>query len=669
MERSSIAWDLIDPVWFVALLVTLAVPFAAVGVVFAGVFQRCKDRIGPIYAADLLGGAAGALAFIPMLELVPAPDVVFVVAALAALTALLCWWSDRWNRGAGLAGALAVALVVAAIVAGLHGGLFRVKYAAGYSEVNVTYTKWTPLTRLAIHEDQRGIYMLLDNTSASEIILTEARRKEKAQELARSLVYRLVPPPARIAILAASAGPEVASAQEYGHSGIDAIDIAAQIGDIVATRFAPSPVNPYTNGDTHRIWADGRAAILHAKEPYDIIQMVHANLHSAAGLLAQAWSPNLLQTVEAFDTYFDHLSPDGTISFAAGPGTRAFVRSAAEALKRRGVADPEHYLAYIEGNNSLLLVKKRPWTRPERDEMVSILRTYPGDQSLVLDPIAPSPGAWAAFWDLAPMTDDRPYFESPLQAWDSLGNMALRDVGLGRPDAGAVDIIYRSIAIQAFFLLGSGIVLGVVPLLRRGPTGLVGMRGVGWGLLYASGLGYGYLAIETVLVHELILFIGHPTYAITVVVFTMLLFSGLGSLWVGGRPTHSLTRLLGTALVAVLVLAAIQAFVVPSVLYATGLGWPLGVRLAVTGLALAPLGFAMGMPFPLALRILRPEAAAMVPWAWAFNGWTSVLASLGTVVVSRIFGYEAAFALALVAYGVALVASRRLDRIGTGVLT
>ena len=72
----------------------------------------------------------------------------------------------------------------------------------------------------------------------------------------------------------------------------------------------------------------------------------------------------------------------------------------------------------------------------------------------------------------------------------------------------------------------------------------------------------------------------------------------------------------------------------------------------------------MGMPFPLALRILREEAAVMVPWAWAFNGYTSVVASLGTMVVSRIWGYQAAFGLALAAYGISLLVSGQLSRIG-----
>ncbi len=662
MERSAIAWDLLDPVWFLALLTALVVPFTLVGIVFAGVFQRCKEDIGTIYAADLVGGAAGALAFLPLLAWVPAPDAVFVVAALAALAAVAIARGPRLRATAG--GIAAGAMVLAGIASGA-GGVLQVRYAAGYSEVNVRWTRWTPLTRIAVHEDERGTYMLLDNTSASEVILTEARRKEKSKELARSLVYRLHEAPARVAILAASAGPEVACAQAYGYTDIDAIDIASQIGDAVATRFPPSAFNPYTSGNTRRVWSDGRAAILHAREPYDIIQMVHANLHSAAGLLAQAWSPNLLQTVEAFDTYLDHLSDDGTISFAAGTGTRVFVRAASEALRRRGVGDPAAHLFFETGNNDLLLVKKRPWTAQESAKVQRLLQTYPGAKKVVLDPVRPDRGKWRELNQIGLMTDDRPFLESPADVWKSLRGMFLRYLGLASDAVQPIDILYRSLGLQAVFLAVSGLVLGVAPLLRAGVSGLTGMRGVGWGLLYAAGLGYGYLAVETVLVHELILFVGHPTYAITVVIFTMLLCSGLGSAWVGSRPADRLPSLLRAALIATLLLGALQGFVTPHLLVQTGLGWPVAVRVAVTALAIAPLGVVMGMPFPLALRILRPEAAAMVPWAWAFNGWTSVVASLGTVVVSRAFGYQAAFGVALAAYAVALAVSGRLRHIGS----
>lgn len=669
-ERSSIAWNLIDPLWSTALLPVLAIPFTVVGLAFAGTFQRRKEDIGLIYGADLIGGAFGALMFIPLLSVLPAPDVVWIVVLSGGLSAAALWASTT-NPSLALAGLiLATAGVVPTFLAGAGSEVLQIRYAAGYAEQNIGFTTWTPLTRIAIHTDEkRGPYMVLDNTSASRVITTPEARQDMAREAGRGLVYRLHQPPARIAILAASAGPEVASAQHYGHSNIDAIDIAAEIGEVVATHWPDSPVNPYLQPDTRRVWSDGRAAILHAKEPYDIIQMVHANLHSSAGLLATAWSPNLLETVEAFHTYFDRLTDDGTLCFAASGLTRTYARSAAQALRERGVEKPGDHFVFIGGNQTFMLIKKRPWTPEETVRVRQLVgqTKYWGNQHVESDPLDRDMGIRRKlFRNDSVMTDNRPYIESPAEWVDSMVRVFERMMGDGSIKARPIDVVYNTLVLQTLFVLVAGSLLVLGPLLRRGPTGLLDVRGVGWGLLYVCGLGYGYLAVETVLIHELVLFVGHPTYAITVVIFSMLLFSGLGSIWVGRMEgdREVLTRRLQLVLGGVLVLGLVQAFVIPWLLWQFALGLPMALRIFMTGAALAPLGYLMGMPFPLALRILRPEAAGLVPWAWAFNGWTSVLASLGTVFFSRLLGYHQAFGVALLAYVLALVLAGKLGGIG-----
>jgi len=665
-ERSSISWDLVDPFWFSVLLPVLCAPFVVAGLAFAGTFQRRKEHIGLIYGADLIGGAAAALAFVPLLYTLPGPDTAFVVAAMCSLAAIVLFKTMGETAGLRLAIVIGVAstLAVGASASGFE--ILKVKFAAGYSEENVTYTRWTPLTRLALHEDERGVYMLLDNSSASEVILDRQRRARKALEPNRSLVYRLHDPEgARVAILAASAGPEVAVAQSLGYRDIHAIDIAPEIGDVIAEKYPNSDVNPFIVGDTKRVTMDGRAAILHATEPYDIIQMVHANLHSSAGLLSAAWSPNLLETREAFLTYFDRLSDDGTLSFARGPRTHEIARAAVAALKEMGVEKPAANVMMIRGNATVMLIKKRPFTKAERDKVAAWLKTRP-TQYIDLDPVNPDPKSVRRNLFNGPiMTDDRPYLDDP----SKISSMMFEAVGrifVGSDEEVApMAIIYHTLVLQIAFTAACGLLLVGVPLLRREPTGLNALTGVGAGLLYVSCLGYGYLAVETVLIHELVLFVGHPTYAITVVILAMLLLSGIGSMLVQGLDESKLMTYLRGALTIVLLLGAVQAWVIPDLLHNYAFGLPLFVRSALTFVVLAPLGFFMGMPFPLALRILHPSAAGIVPWAWALNGWMSVVASLATVLVSRVWGYSFAFTIALVAYALALALAGQLSKIRT----
>ncbi|MCB9794874.1 MAG: hypothetical protein H6741_19385 [Alphaproteobacteria bacterium] len=661
-ERSSLSWDLVNTGWFTALLPLLTLPFTLAGLAFAGAFQRFKEHIGRLYAADLIGGALGALAFLPLLAIWPAPDAVLAVVAACAGAGLGLARAAGDRLGALLSGLALAAAALGLGVSATGTELLHVRAAAGFSEENVTYAEWTPLTRLAVHEDGQATTLLLDNTSASEVILTRRARARKAREANRSVVYRLHDPPARVAILAASAGPEVAVAQHYGYQDIDAIDIAAA-PELVWRRWPDAAANPFRQPGVRRVVADGRAAILHAEQRYDIIQMVHANLHSSAGLLANAWSPSLIETREAFGTYLDQLEPEGTLSFGRGSSTRHLLRSALAALEARGVAEPQRQVAYVEGSATIMLIKRRPFTAEEVQKLEGILATYPR-QSLAWDPTTADRDAPRRITrNAALITDDRPYIDTPEQARAGLVE-GLRRLTGGSDQVGPIALIHHTLAIQGVFVLLAGALLLGVPLATRSRAGLAEVGGVAPGLLYVAGLGYGYLAVETVLIHELVLFVGHPTYAITAVLLTMLLCSGLGSAWVQRREASSLEGTLKWTLGAVLVLGAVQAFLVPPALTATALGLPMAARVALTAALLAPLGFVMGTPFPLAMRILRPEAAGLVPWAWAINGWTSVLASLGTVLLSRLWGYSLASAVALAAYALALACAGRLSRIG-----
>ena len=663
-ETAGIKDQLLRPGWFAALLPVLALPFAFAGLAFAGSFQRMKEHIGYIYAADLIGGAIGALIFVPLLGALAGPDAVFVVLALSAAGALLMMRADRTGKWVAAA-SLGLALLLS--VAGGFGELLKIKNTAGFSEDRVVYTRWTALTRLAVFETHtRGeklegaqVLVLLDNASASEIPMTVEDRERLALQETRSIVYRLHSPDARVAILAASAGPEVSAAQSLGFSKIDAIDIASEIFDIVAERYPESPVNPYLQPGVRRVHMDGRAAILQAKEPYDIIQMVHANLWSAAGLLANTWSPALLETQEAFGTYLDHLSPDGTISFGRGTDTELLVKAALRAVWDRGVKKPWQAIAYVQGKSHVMLMKQRPWTAAELEQLRTALKVYPGTPArLVWDPLLEDPPPnWDKYSKGQVMRDDRPYVDTFRSVQGALN--AVREGKAETPLAA----LYRSMLVQVAFVFSAGFIFVIIPYLLKGRQELRELHGGGWALLYVACLGYGYLAVETTLVHELVLFVGHPTYAITVVVLTMLLSSGLGSAWVERWPQAQIAGRLRAALVGVLILGALAAWVLPPWMQRELLGLELELRLGITFLLLFPLGFLMGVPFPAAVRLLPTQAAGLVPWCWALNGWMSVVASMGTVLVARLWGYTAAYEVALGAYVGALAVGFMLGRV------
>jgi len=651
-ERSGIVDNLVDPWWFAALLPVLAAPFTAAGLILAGVFQRRRRDIGTLYAFDLAGGALAAVLFLPLLGAMAGPDLVFlVILALAIAAALLS--SGRTRMASGALG-LVVLLLTGISFAG---EVLQVRFAAGYSEDSITSSVWTPVARVSIAELERGHYITLDNSSASRIPRNEKDVRILDSHLNRSLVYRMHEPGARVAIMAASAGPEVAVALSHGHSQIDAIDIAGGIHELILETYPNETHNPYLSPDVNFMALDGRAGIASATEPYDIIQMVHANLWSSAGLLSNAWSPALLETREAFGTYLDHLSPDGTLSFGRGSKTERIAVSAAAALRERGVKRPHKHMALVEGRATVLLVKPRPWTQVERDKLIIEMREADPKARLVRDPTQAPPGPLKG----RILTDDRPYLDDATLLRNSLKDLFSTQTSGG--EEAPLTALYQSIAVQVAFVLLAGLAFVLIPLLRRGPSELNGVQGIGWGLAYACTLGYGYLSVETVLLHELALFVGHPTYAVTAVILAMLASSGVGSYLAGKVPEDTLLKALRIALGTGLIFGVIQGWIIPPLLEDLAMTWSLTARFCITVLVLLPLGFVLGMPFPLGLRLLRPEAGGIVPWAWALNGWMSVAASLITVILARMYGYHLALGVALGVYALGLLLAGRLPHI------
>lgn len=156
--------------------------------------------------------------------------------------------------------------------------------------------------------------------------------------------------------------------------------------------------------------------------------------------------------------------------------------------------------------------------------------------------------------------------------------------------------------------------------------------------------------VEIVLIQRFGLLLGYPVYSLSVVLFTMLATSGLGSLLAGrGSPVSLLPRVLGVLAAALLLYAAGLPW-----LHDALLGTETAVRILVVAAAVAPLGLLMGMPFPTALRWAGTEAGGLVPWAWAVNGGASVFGSALAVLVSMTWGFTATLLAGALAYGAAL---------------
>jgi hypothetical protein len=316
-----------------------------------------------------------------------------------------------------------------------------------------------------------------------------------------------------------------------------------------------------------------------------------------------------------------------------------------EALERRGVARPAEQVMVVAAKNGELvsiLVKARPFS-PEEVRRTGQWATRNPYLTLAAAPgFAPAkPNLYQSFlalpgplerarvlarypYDVRPVTDDRPFFFRT-SFWRHLRTDLSPDPGPPALEIGLLTLLLVCVAASVAF------VLWPLRALRRG-----GARGALRPGLYFSAIGLGYMAIELALIQKFGLLLGHPNYALSVVLALLLLATGVGALHsraivrgLGGTVRH-----VGYALAAVLLLELLLVF--PRLH-----GWivlPLGVRILVVLGLVAPLGLLLGVYFPTGLERLKVTAPAFTPWAWGLNGMASVVAPVLSVALSVTFG-------------------------------
>jgi len=447
-------------------------------------------------------------------------------------------------------------------------------------------------------------------------------------------------------------------------------------------RFADYAFHLYQIPEVHLHVSDGRSFVRNSQDKYDVVQMTLVDTWASTAAGAFALSENNLYTVEAFREYFQHLKPDGMIAitrweFARPREALRVVSQAMEALHELGVMDTTQNFIVVangelakDGEPVLVLAKKTPFTMEEQQAVLNHIdgkdghganlglhvlympatgdqlgMAHPAFASLILGQ-DPQQFSESYPYNVSPVTDNAPFFFftlKPEQVFRGTDRGGIDwKVNLGIAILGVVLIV--SIAAVLLFLV---LPLALSPETRSGRS----LR-----VLYFVAVGLGYIMVEIAFIQRFVLFLGYPTYALTVVVFLMLLSSGAGSLisrrWFG-EPTR-----VGAALGFIVVALAIYVFALPHLLEATiGLSFP--AKLAMSGLLLIPLGFAMGMPFPSGLRALSTVSSqakhGAVEWAWAMNAASSVLGSVLAIVIAVQFGLTVTLTCGAAAYAIAIL--------------
>ncbi|MGA7929559.1 MAG: hypothetical protein WCA20_26595 [Candidatus Sulfotelmatobacter sp.] len=667
-----------------AIYVAAALPFFLTGVQFAVIFARETRHISRLYGADLGGGALACLALVPFLNWLGGPNTI-LVASVALTAAALVWTASRIGRRVAFA-LLAGFLML--IAANFSDRLIDVVYAKGVfrDPAWVEFARWNALSRVEVDRVGPATKAIVIDADASTFIMncdlahwhdTDWEDDLMSQPPALANVLR---PRGEFAIIGPGGGVDVLRAVANGSPSVTGIEINPIIADtIMRGRYAAYSQHLYQHPHVHILVTDGRSYLRSTPQQFDVVQMTLVDTWASTAAGAFALSENNLYTVEAFREYFEHLKPDGMIAitrweFRHPREALRVVSVAIEALHNLGVTEPARHFIVASGGPLdedgipvVVLAKKSAFTTEEESAVRAHFEEYDELDPLYL-PSSPAKNPFADLiasndpyrfaqsyaYNVSPVTDNAPFFFFTLKPGQILGQRGQRHSVDWKVNLGVLVLVL-------VLVISLAAVLGFLVL----PLAIKSGRQSPLPLLYFVAVGLGYILVEIAFIQRFVLFLGHPTYALTVVIFLLMLASGAGSLF--SRRWLPRTEMAWMPITLVIAALLVDVFFLPNWLEAwMGLG--LYSRIVVSGLLLAPLGFVMGMPFPTGLRALAARRVLDVPggvtgknednaveWAWAMNAAASVLGSVLAMVIAIQFGLNVTLACGVAAYLLALV--------------
>ena len=684
----SFGSTLLTTLWVTITCSLLVTPFYFSGVCVCIALTKFPLRVSQLYAADLLGAASGCVLLIYVLRVTDAPTAVALVATLGSLAGAV-FAAD--GRLPGLRrGAVALSLIFAAVVilnsflVGKQSSLLRVTWAKGQAQARPLFEEWNSFSRIAVegnpgvatgvitegisetyHGSRQMKQLPLKVDADAETTLTAFSGSFHGLDYLKFDVKNLVHyirPNANVLIIGAGGGRDVLSALLFGQKTVRAIEINQAILRTVNGRFGDFTGHLDSNPKVTFVNDEARSYIARTDEHFDIIEGSFIDTWAASSAGALTLSENSLYTVEAWKLFLDRLSPDGVLSFSrwyapALPAEAYRLTSlAAAALRAHGVDDPSSHillagnLRHDLGRDQIgavtILVSNSPVSSAELEQFESVSRQM--QFQVILSPryalntlfselaTGQDPSTIGALLGLklsAP-TDDSPFFFQMKPLRNSFRTTLTDNSGHFRSYLQSGERVAGLLLIVTFLTL----LFVLLPLFRKTQNETLS-RSVPY-LVFFAAIGFGFMLIEISQMQRLIILLGHPVYALSVVLFTLLLAGGLGSLTTRTVGSSDRSAIIRMSVLVLLLLAF--GFVTPRASSAFSSS-PTPVRVAVAVGILFPLGFFMGMAFPLGLRRAEGDFDALMPAFWGINGATSICGSVLAVVISMNSGISSSF--------------------------
>jgi spermidine synthase len=669
----------------------LYVSFLPIGVAVAALFSRRPEHINRLYFSDLAGAALACLIVVPLMAWVGPVSAVAAVAVVLLVVAFRLLEGDHRLARIAVAGATAVMAVVA--VRPSLAPTIRTEETKQLRTDHVAASRWSALFRVDAVRFPDNVVLYHDGLWGSAIWPWDGDPASLAHfdHEDRSIPFAaLGAPPERLLIIGAAGGHEIQAAIHFGARRIDAVELNPATAGLLRGPFADYAGHLTRYPGVHYVVGDGRRYLAESHNRYDMIWFVAPDSYAASNAASSGafvLSESYLYTQEMLEESLEHLAPAGMVVMQFGEKdydrapnrTTRLVSTAWKAYQAEGISDVADHVAVVTTSSSgilfggsMTMMKATPFTSDELDRIaarqaevagmtVRYLPGRPGDDPSrpVNTVITGGPSALASYpYDVGPITDDRPFFWHFTPYSDvlpELGRTASSiDMEVGIGERVLVLLLGVAVAMAAVFLLLPFVLVRRTwrALPDKGTTAPI------FGLL-----GLAFIAFEITLIQRFSLFLGYPTYSLTVTLMAILLFTGIGAL-VSPRWHDRARLLLGWLAVAIVALGSFYALLAPRLVDAL-LAWPTLAKAAVVVVLCAPLGFCLGMFMPLAITLVATDeehSSEYVAWGWAINGFFSVIGSTLTTIVSMSYGFRAVLLSAVALYLVVIVLLRRLVR-------
>lgn len=683
----------------------VSTPFFFAGLAIAIALREAGTEVGRLYFFDLVGAGLGCLLAVLAIDALGTPRVLGGMVLLFAAAGLVV--AERRSPltvlllGLSATGAAAALLPTPASLAFLPS---RDKLIAPWLEEGVThYSRWGALFRTDLvggreEEARRGGYRdhgispgfrgaspafrLIFHDGTAGALLYRVTGSPGEFEMFRHHVmtspYLMLDRP-EVLIVGVGGGADVVNALENGATRVVGAELDPLTVDLITREHADYTNHIFERPDVEIRVGEGRHFVRSTDDRFDLIQLTGVDTLAALSSGAYILAENYLYTVEAYRDFFHILRDDGLLSIAAVDHSPAwgyarhalrFASLSHAALRERGVERPHEHVMVISEPSGIaqfeVLTRLRPFTEQEIDRALSFLdaegleawyvpgrprRQLPSFRNL-LEASEAGRGAFFAhtFLDLRPTRDDRPFFFSFYKWRHLLDHSDEIDPGhlLATGQLTLVLILALAICFSAVAIL--------LPLAvgRHRERPLPGRFAF---LAYFAALGAGFIFAEISFVQRFLLFLGHPLYSLSVILFSFLTAAGVGAHLSERLP--AVPRRVLPALVGVLTLLVAAYVVLTPPLFDALLATSLAVRIAITVLLCAPLGGLLGMFFPYGIRLLTPHDPEFTAWAWAVNGCLTVVGSVTSVILATAWGFVAVIGLCLAIYWAGVIAFLR----------